>query len=121
MQIRNDARAKTAKLRSLKRPKASAGKIFEILKPPVAWRSGGVCGSVKQYKPIAIEDAAARRIGIAVASTCAPLTFRCPTISPATIQPSVPSTRIDPKSCFGSFIWRNERELVSAIVGRSEE
>ena len=37
--------------------------------------------------------------------------------SPATIQPAVPSTRIEPKSCLGSFIWRKARALVRAIVG----
>src|SRR5580698_5166965 len=40
--------------------------------------------------------------------------------SPATIQPAVPSTRIGPNSCFGSCIWRNESELVSAIVGMKQ-
>ena len=37
--------------------------------------------------------------------------------SPATIQPIVPSTRIDGNSRAGSVIWRNDSELLSASVG----
>ena len=39
------------------------------------------------------------------------------TTRPATIQPKVPRTRIDPKSFLVSFIWRNATALLSAIVG----
>src|SRR5450432_578703 len=112
MQIKNDASANTEKLRSLKRLNASAGKMLLSLNPPEEVRSGGVCGSVRQYKAIRIDAALARRIGVAVDST-----RRKPINKPATIHPNVPNTRIEPKSCFGSFICRNERELVSAIVG----
>src|ERR1035438_3225862 len=112
MQIRNEARAKIEKLRSLKRRKASAGKILLSLKPPEVDRSGGGWGSVRQYRAIRSDATPARRIGVAVDST-----RRKPISRPATIHPAVPRTRIAPKSCFGSFICRNERELVSAMVG----
>ena len=38
-------------------------------------------------------------------------------ISPAMIQPTVPSTRTPGNSLPGSRIWWNEREFVSASVG----
>ncbi len=44
--MRNEASAKTEKLRSLKRLKASAGKMLLSLKP-WAERNGGVCGRVR--------------------------------------------------------------------------
>src|ERR1700733_3502522 len=112
MQIRNEARAKTEKLRSLKRRKASAGKMLLSLKPPEVDRSGGVWGSVRQYRAIRIDATPAKRIGMAAYSTP-----RKPMRRHAKSHPAVPSTRIAPKSCFGSFICRNERELVSAMVG----
>src|SRR5215470_12629425 len=117
MQIKKDASANTEKFRSLNNAKASAGKMFESLKPPLVSRNGGVCGSVRLYKPNTMEPAAAMRIGIAVASTPGIERLIALIVNPATIHPSVPSTRIEPKSCFGSVICRYERELVSAIVG----
>ena len=38
-------------------------------------------------------------------------------VSPATIQPIVPSTRTPGNSRPGSLMWWNDRELVSARVG----
>src|SRR5215469_8199456 len=111
MQIRKEARTKTEKLRSLKSVKASGGKILLSLNP-WAERKGGVWGSVRQYIDIKTEPAPAIRMGMAVGST-----RRKPMSRPATIHPAVPSTRIDPKSCLGSFIWRKASALVSAIVG----
>src|SRR5580704_3389155 len=113
MQIKNDASAKTEKFLSLKSAKASAGKMLLSLNPPEPKdRSGGVLGSVRQYSAMKIDAALAKRIGTAVDST-----RRKPISNPATIHPAVPSTRIAPKSCLGSFICRKERELVNAIVG----
>ena len=76
------------------------------------FRNGGVCGSAKQNTPSTIDPAAARRIGIAVASSRS-----VPMHRPATIQPMVPSTRIGGNSRSGSVIWWNEMELLSASVG----
>src|SRR5580704_10474554 len=113
MQIRKDAMAKTEKFLSLKSAKASAGKMLLSLNPPEPEdRSGGVCGNVKQYSAIRIEAAPARRMGTAVDST-----RRKPMSNPAKDPAGVPRTRNGPKSFLGSFIWRKERELVSAIVG----
>ncbi len=58
------------------------------------------------------ENSAASRTGIAVDSS-----RRVPISRPATIQPPEPKTRMLPNSCFGSPIWRKEREFVNAIVG----
>ena len=52
------------------------------------------------------------RSGVAVASSPS-----VPMASPAAIQPMVPSTRIGGNSRPGSFICRNDSELLSASVG----
>jgi hypothetical protein len=74
---------------------------------------GGVCGSASEKRPRTIDPPAASCIGNASASACKYL----PTVTPATIQPIVPSTRISGKSAAGSFTWWNEIEFVSESVG----
>jgi hypothetical protein len=68
-----------------------------------------------------IEVTAATRTGIEVASTEWPTKYlgmaQPMTTRPATIQPAVPSTRMEPKSFLVSFIWRKATALLSAIVG----
>ena len=60
---------------------------------------GGVCGSASENRPSTTEPAAAIRIGTAVASSPS-----VPMVSPATIQPIVPSTRTPGNSRPGSVI-----------------
>src|SRR5207244_662391 len=67
MQIRNEARTKIEKLRSLKGVKASGGKILLSLNP-WAERKGGVWGSVRLERAINSEGAPAIRMGMAVVS-----------------------------------------------------
>lgn len=73
---------------------------------------GGVCGSANENTPSTIDAPAAICSGMTVGSTCSR-----PTMSPATIQPMVPSARTAGNSRAGSCMWSNDSEFVSASVG----
>ena len=75
---------------------------------------GGVCGSRKAKSPSATEPAAEICIGTASLSACSTNPTRMPE---ATIQPTVPNTRMIGKSRAESCTLCSEIELVSDSVG----
>ena len=75
---------------------------------------GGVCGSRNANSPSATEPAAEICIGTASLSACSTKPTRMPE---ATIQPTVPNTRMIGKSRVESVTLCSEIELVSDSVG----
>ena len=78
-------------------------------------RVGGVAGSRKLNTPRISDATAAIRKVCASCPSCSQANQ--PMITPATIQPMVPSTRTAGNCFSGLVIWRNDTEFTRASVG----
>ena len=80
---------------------------------------GGVCGSVKLKTPSNMLAVAAVYSGIAVCSGTTPVTLPRNRLmnNPATIQPTVPKTRIKGNCCSCDWMWWNARLFARPSVG----